>query len=106
MARRLVPRYEKFTLTPVDMETIEEGTVATFVIRTNIPLSWLTSLKQDNAETARDFLLNVIKEWDGMDLPLDRDGIGELVTDEVKAIVDGIMRCVGNPQRPPNGSTP
>ncbi len=94
MARKVEePVYSKVSLD--DVEGLEGCTVTVWA---NFPLRILNQLDSGTPATMTTFLVDVIKGWEGFEMPLNRKSIAELTMSEARAIVPKIIEHVANPQ--------
>ena len=87
------PIYSKVALD--EIEGLEGCTVTVWC---NFPLSLLDSLSSNEPGSIGDFLAEVIKAWEGFDMPLSKRSIKELTMEETSQITPLILRHVANPQ--------
>lgn len=100
MARIVDPRYVTIAIDD-EMQTIDNARV---VVRTDIPMKWLRALDERDPNTVIDFLAEVIKEWDGFDLPLSKESLYELTIADIKALSQMVMTAIQDPQKATNAA--
>ncbi len=93
MARKVLKQIIKVAID--DFEGLEGCVIH---VNTGIRMGTLMELDQRNAKTLLPFMKEVLVEWEGFDVPCNEEGFKDLTPAETNAILQAVMRVIGNPQ--------
>ena len=93
-------------LQKIDLSSIEGLDGCTLTILANPPLRAFTVLNDNEPRTLLDFLGNIVRDWSGFDMELNRDSMEKVTLEEWNAMFPLIRDAITNPQKPTKNASP